>query len=90
MKDTPIKIPKVIEDLREIFEVEKGLVHGTTESDGQFMISKRQWKRHEVIEKLQKYFENRVVYNGYVEVTPMTFIHTTFMVKSIPVENEQG
>jgi hypothetical protein len=77
-----IEIPKAIADLREMFDVENGLEQGTTESEGKFMISKRQWHRGQVLNKLSTYFETKQIKGGYVSVSAFTFVHTTVEVKS--------
>ena len=72
----------VIEELRELFEVEKNLKYGTIESNGLFMISKKQMQRFDVIELLRTYFYGVGVKDGYLIVDPITFVHTTFTVRN--------
>lgn len=45
------------------------------------MIAKQKFERYEVISKLQDYFKDKVIEGGYLEVSPITFVHTTFEVK---------
>lgn len=46
-----------------------------------FFIDKNVTERGEVLEKLQKYFEERVVKGGYCTVSPITLVWTTFELK---------
>lgn len=70
----------VIKELRELFDIDKNLHNGTTESDGKFYINKKQMERDEVLFHLKNYFNGVGVKNGYVSVGSMTFIHTDFEV----------
>ena len=65
-------------ELKELFDIDNNLEKGTYETNGKFAISKKQMERHEVIEKLQNYFNGVGVKDGYVSVGSITFIHTTF------------
>jgi hypothetical protein len=75
-----VEIKKVIEDLKVIFETETQEGFGTTEQDGKFHIDKRHFERYEVLGKLQQYFKDRVVKGGYIRVSPITMVITTFEV----------
>ncbi|WP_405329517.1 hypothetical protein [Leeuwenhoekiella sp. LLG6367-2.1] len=70
----------VIAELRELFEIDDNIKNGSTESNGRFCINKKQMQRDEVIVKLQNYFKGVGVQDGYVKVSPITFIITSFEV----------
>lgn len=70
----------VIEELKELFDIENNLDKGTTENKGKFYINKKQMERFDVIDKLKNYFNGVGVKDGYVSVGSITFVHTTFEV----------
>lgn len=70
----------VIKELKELFDVENNKEKGTFEINGKFGISKQQMERFEVIDKLRIYFNGVGVKDGYLSVSPITFVHTTFEV----------
>lgn len=90
-----IPIDQVIKDLKEEFEIEKVYKEtdpekkvGTTENKGTFHIDKRHFPRHEVLAKLQAYFVGKAVKGGFIEVSPITMVITTFHVKEGIPEQE--
>ena len=80
---TKVKKEQVIEDLRSLFEIGE-MVEGnmSMEADGEFQIDKRKFERDEVIDMLLDYFCDKVVENGYVKIDSITFLFTTFWVKT--------
>lgn len=46
-----------------------------------FFIDKNVTERCEVLEKLQEYFKERVINGGYCELSPITFVWTSFELK---------
>ena len=70
----------VIKELKEIFKVDDNIGKGTTESDGKFYVNKQHLERFEVLEKLQNYFNGVGVKDGYVTVSPITMVFTSFEV----------
>lgn len=72
----------VIQELRELFDIENNLEKGSYEKDGEFGISKKQMERFEVIDTLKDYFSNTIVEGGFVKVGSITFVHTDFEVCS--------
>lgn len=48
-----------------------------------FFIDKNVTERGEVLEKLQKYFEERVIEVGYCTVSPITFVWTSFVLRKV-------
>ncbi len=52
----------------------------SSEHDNKFFIDKGQFGRFEVLEKLQEYFKNKIIQDGYLRVDNITFVHTTFEV----------
>jgi len=75
------QIKDVVSDLKELFEIENNEI-GSTESDGKFLINKQHFERFEVIGKLQNYFSDKSIDGGYLEVGSITFVFTSFEVKS--------
>ncbi len=69
----------VIKELRELFEIDNKN-NNSREFEGKFFIDKRHFERFEVISKLQNYFNGVGVKDGYVKVSPMTMVFTTFEV----------
>lgn len=53
-----------------------------------FFIDKNVTERGEVFEKLQEYFEERVIKGGYCTVSPITFVWTTFELKEGKPNNQ--
>jgi len=80
------EIELVIEDLKELFNIEDNQEMGI-EKDGSFFINKQKMERHEVIEKIENYFKDIKVKDGYVLVSPITLVYTKFEVCSgVPKE----
>jgi hypothetical protein len=82
---TKIKIEDVISDLKELFEV--GEITATKSSysiEKEFNIDKRVFERFQVLDMLAKYFKDKVIDGGYLEVSPITFTHTKFEIKEGP------
>lgn len=86
-----ITIENAKNDLMEIFgavsseEFRKRKEHLSWYSENEdgvsFFIDKNVTERGEVFEKLQKYFEERVIKGGYVTVSPITLVWTSFELK---------
>lgn len=53
-----------------------------------FFIDKNVTERGEVFEKLQEYFEERVIKGGYCTVSPITFVWTSFDLKKGKPNNQ--
>lgn len=53
-----------------------------------FFIDKNVTERGEVFEKLQEYFEERVIEGGYCTVSPITLVWTTFELKEGKPNNQ--
>lgn len=93
-----ITIEKAKNDLIEIFgavsaeEFRKRNEHvswyGETEEGVTFFIDKNVTERGEVFEKLQEYFEERVIKGGYCELSPITLIWTSFELKKGKPNNQ--
>jgi len=84
MDKIKVKPERAIKELKEIFEIKEdaNFKNGESFQSGEkFYINKKHLERHEVIEKLQDYFADKVVEGGYVEVDPITFVFTTFEIK---------
>ena len=86
-----ITIEKAKNDLIGIFgavsheEFRKRKEHLSWYSDNDdsvtFFIDKNVTERGEVFQKLQEYFEERVIKGGYCNVSPITLVWTTFELK---------
>lgn len=86
-----ITIEKAKNDLIEIFgavssdEFRKRKEHLSWYSENEdgvtFFIDKNVTERGEVFEKLQEYFEERVIKGGYCVFSPITFVWTSFELK---------
>ena len=70
----------VIKELKELFDIGNNLEKGSFEINGKFGISKQHMTRFEVIDKLKNYFNGVGIDGGYVSVSSITFVHTTFEV----------
>lgn len=79
MTETPIK--EVIVDIKSLFGLNKENDFGSMESEGRFFIKKQHFERFEVIEKLQDYFKDKIIADGYIKVSPITIAFTSFEVK---------
>ncbi len=75
-------IAEVVLELRDLFNIDSDNFFGSSEFDNKFMINKRQFSQHEVIDKLQNYFYDKTIDGGYLKVDSITFLHTTFEVIS--------
>lgn len=53
-----------------------------------FFIDKNITERGEVFEKLQEYFGERVIEGGYCELSPITFVWTSFELKKGKPNNQ--
>lgn len=84
------EVELIIEDLKKLFNIdenEKINTGDSLEKNGVFYISKQKMERYEVIEKLQDYFTDTKVKDGYVLVNPITFVYTKFEVRNgVPKE----
>lgn len=86
-----VTIEKAKNDLIEIFgavsteEYRKRKEHLSWYSENEdgvtFFIDKNVTERGEVFQKLQEYFEERVIKGGYCAVSPITLVWTTFELK---------
>jgi len=74
-----IPIPQVITDLTAMFGVDNKKV---ILANNTFLVNKSVYMRHEVISMLSTYFETRTVLNGYVSVSPITLVFTSFSICS--------
>jgi len=72
-------IKEVTNELRELFEIHSN-TDGSRESDGKFYIIKQHYQRGDVINKLIEYFEDKVIDGGYLTVSSITFVYTTFSI----------
>lgn len=82
MNKKEVSVENAIIDLREIF----GLNRETTsmQKDNWFMIVKTEFERYEVISKLQKYFEDKVLPAGWCcAIDGITLLWTKFEFKRI-------
>jgi len=86
MRKTVVTMHQVAEDLEKVFEIEKGN-NGSTRHDFKFMINKQHFERFLVIEMLQKYFNDKVILDGYLQVAGITFVFTTFEIKQGKPDN---
>ena len=86
-----ITTKQIIEDLKELFEInnyskEEGFrnfcIEGQNFIPAKFLIDKRKFERLQVIDMLQNYFSDKVIDGGYVEISPITFVHTEFEIKN--------
>ena len=75
-----VEISQVISDLTELFKIEDYHKFRSFKTDNEFFINKQQIERFEVIDMLQKYFNDKVIKGGYLIVDPITFVFTTFKV----------
>ncbi len=75
-------ISEVVLELRNLFNIDSDNFFGSSEFENKFMINKRQFSRHEVIDKLQNYFLDKTIGGRYLKVDIITFLHTTFEVIS--------
>lgn len=67
----------IIKELRELFNI--GLEnHLSSESKGMFYIMKQDFERLDVTGKLHEYFNGVFVKDGYVKVSPITMVFTSF------------
>jgi len=77
-----VEIKQVVSDLIQLFEISK-----PTEGNASYVfgnklaIDKRKFERLQVIDMLTDYFEDKVIIDGYLEVEPITFVHTVFEIK---------
>lgn len=86
-----VTIEKAKNDIIEIFgavsyeEFRKRKEHLSWYSENKdgvtFFIDKNVTERGEVMQKLQEYFEERIIKDGYCTVNPITFVWTTFELK---------
>ena len=86
-----VTIEKAKNDLIEIFgavsseEFRKRKEHLSWYSENEdgvtFFIDKNVTERGEVFEKLQEYFNERVIQGGYCELSPITLVWTSFELK---------
>ena len=78
---TKIPIKEVIVDIKSLFGLNEENKFGSMENEDKFYINKQHFERFEVIGKLQNYFEDKFIDGGYVKVSPITMIFTSFEVK---------
>ena len=74
------EIDVIIQELRELFEITDNGKNGNLEGSGKFYINKMYMQRIMVVEKLQNYFEDTNVKDGFVSVSNITFVFTSFEV----------
>ena len=77
-----VSINQVISDLKSLFKIGESTEFVSTESEGKFMIDKRVFERFQILSMLQDYFSDKVIIGGYLIVDSITFVFTTFEVKS--------
>lgn len=86
-----VTIEKAKNDLKEIFEAvsaedfrkrkEHLSWYNETKDGVIFFIDKNVTERDEALQKLQEYFEERIIKGGYCTVSPITLVWTTFELK---------
>lgn len=80
MKKTTIE--KVVSDLRVLFNLNSKDNNTSFEDKNKFLINKQDFERFETIQKLQNYFIDKVIDGGYLELSPITMVFTSFEVKA--------
>lgn len=86
-----VTIQEAKNDLKEIFEAvnaedfrkrkEHLSWYNETKDGVIFFIDKNVTERDEALQKLQEYFEERIIKGGYCTVSPITLVWTTFGLK---------
>ena len=72
---------QVISDLTKEFKITDNSL-SKSDGKGTFLIDKREFERFETIDKLQKYFANKVIINGQCRVDNITLLYTGFHIEN--------
>lgn len=80
MKKSELTKEQVINDLKKEFNITDCSL--SKYSDGTFLIDKREFERFETIDKLQRYFANKVIINGQCRVDNITLLYTGFHIEN--------
>lgn len=70
----------VISELSDLFQIQSNVQKGTYRDKTSFYISKLHMSRMDVLDKLKNYFRGVVIKDGYLSVSSITFVCTTFEV----------
>lgn len=82
MEKQTVTREQVIKDLVELFGINENTKSRVNKENGSFFIDKGEFEREDVLEKLETYFESRVLENHYrCEISPMTLVFTAFQIK---------
>ena len=80
MKKSELTKEQVINDLKKEFNITDCCL--SKYSDGTFLIDKREFKRFEIIEKLLRYFADKIIIKGQCRVENITLLYTTFHIEN--------
>ena len=84
MAKQQIEIKQVVSDLEKLFEIGERTAENqsmVSREGKKFLIDKRKFERLQVIDMLQEYFADKVIKGGYLEVSLITLVFTTFEIK---------
>lgn len=80
-----LKVNKVINDLKNIFELSEDDLTNGFFKENKFFINKNYKSRFEVISLLQDYFHDKVFEKGYgLKISPITLVFTGFKIIELP------
>lgn len=80
MKKSELTKEQVINDLKKEFNITDCSL--SKYSDGTFLIDKREFQRYDTIEKLLRYFADKIIIKGQCRVENITLLYTTFHIEN--------